>query len=121
MPIPIDEKTEFCEMVISNALEIPESLFSKLIDLWEAEENPTEETHVPGSFYQLYELVLTKLDREQVRIFFDKFFSSVPALSRLREPSFQLFRSSFLKINEGHQFIDRKYNYFYADSLSTKK
>lgn len=99
MPIPLDEKVEFCDMVIANTLELPESLFSKLIDLWEKEEHEAPSSQRSPAFYQFYELVLTKLDREQIRIFFDKFYSQVESLSRIGEPSFQLFRSSFLKIN----------------------
>jgi len=70
-------------MVIGNALELPESLFGKLVDLWEKEEAETEGAKPPPSFYQLYELVLSKLDREQIRIFFDKFFAKAESLSHL--------------------------------------
>jgi hypothetical protein len=108
-------------MMVSNCLSIQLDLFDKLLDLWEEQEMNVGAEKSGQNFYDLYEQVLSKLDKEQTKIFFDKFFTKIECLKKLSEGSFQLFRSCSIRLNEFYDNIQRKYTYCYSDVMSMKK
>lgn len=65
--------------------------------------------------------MVSKLEREQVKVFFSKFFEDGEKLQALNKGGFKIFKLVFIKINEQLEFIERKYTEYYTDGYPSRR
>ena len=72
-------------------------------------------------FYVLFQQVISKLKCEQISVFFSRFFEEEEHLNSLSKGGFQIFRITFIKLNEISKNIEKQYYEYYSDGYPSKK
>lgn len=104
------------KLLLDNLLYLSNELFDAFVQLWE-----THSQCNVAEFYGLFEQVISKLEREQVKTFFSTFFEDGAKLRALNKGGFKIFRLVFIKVNELLEFIERKYTEYYSDGYPSKR